>query len=108
MASSVPSPAVLVDRLADAVARHPLAALALTNGATAAYALYVVSDGKPLEYVKKRLFRAALSLAPKSLVDAEMDKVRAKIEESVVGHAMDGVVDKFTELPAKGARLAHA
>lgn len=91
-----------VDRLADAVSQRPFLALAITNGFTAGYALYVHSEGRPVSFLKKWLFQAVLSVTPKSLVDAEMDKIRVKIEDSVVGHAMDGVVEKITELPAEG------
>lgn len=104
MASSAPEG--LLGRLADAVAQRPLTALALTNGLTAAYALWVVSEGKPLAAIKKALFRAALAAVPKSLVDAEMGAMRSKIEASVVGHEMDGEA-KFPALPEQGLPAAE-
>ena len=90
-----------VDQFADAISRHPFLALGASNGLMAAYAIYVVSEGQPLALIKKTLFRAVMSVAPKSLVDAEMDKIRSKIEDSVVGHAMDGMV-KYSEIPEDG------
>jgi hypothetical protein len=80
--------------------RRPLLTLALTNGATAAWALWVVSEGRPLSLLSKLLFRAVMAAAPRSLVDAEMGKMRSKIEASVIGHAMDGE-PSFHVLPAE-------
>lgn len=87
--------------LNDALHRHPLLAVALTNAVTAALALHVVSEGKPLAYVKKALFRAALAAVPRGVVDAELDKIRSKVAGSVIGHAMDGEA-AYAELPAEG------
>ena len=87
--------------LSEAIARHPLLAVALTNAATAAVALHVLSEGRPLTYVKKALFRAALAAVPRGVVDAEMDKMRAKVADSVIGHAMDGEA-AYAALPAEG------
>ena len=87
--------------LAALIRAHPLAAVAVSNAALAAAALYVVSDGRPLHYIWKQVFRAALSAVPASVMDAEMGKLRSKIEGQVIGHSLDGE-ETYRVLPAQG------
>jgi hypothetical protein len=91
----------VIDRAAAAVSAHPFLALAVTNAATTAAWLYIVSEGHPLRYVYKQLFKAVVAAAPASVVQGEQDKLRKKIESSVIGHAFDGDALNLT-LPAKG------
>ena len=84
--------------LAALIRSHPLLALAASN---AAVAVYVASEGRPLRFLYKHLFRAALAAVPASIVAAEEAKLRDKIEHSVIGSSLDGE-QRFTALPAEG------
>jgi hypothetical protein len=90
-----------MDDLRALVRKHPLATLALSNALVAAAGLYAASDGRPLHFLWKQLFRAALAAVPAALVDAEVGKLRHKIEEQVIGDSLSGEVT-FRELPAEG------
>ena len=90
-----------LDRFAEAVRSRPFTAILLSNAALTAYYLYVASEGKPVALIKKLMFRAALSVVPQSIVDAEQEKLKSKIESSVIGTAMVGV-PAFTSLPDVG------
>ena len=90
-----------VNRVLDAVRSRPVAAILVSNAALSAYFLYLASEGKPVALLKKLIFRAALSVVPQSIVNAETDKLKAKIEASVVGTSMVGV-PAFAALPDEG------
>ena len=81
---------------------HPFTSLAVSNGLLACLSLYVVSEGRPLRFLYKHLFRAALSLVPSSVIQAEEDKVIESIEKSVIGDSLEGE-SLFPVLPVEGA-----
>ena len=86
-------------------ADHPLAAVVLTNVATALGFLWIISEGRPVQYVYRKVFQAALSVVPASIIDAEMEKVKANIEHSVIGTSMQGEATT-DRLPEDGGCLA--
>lgn len=91
----------LLRQASDAVKQHPFAALAVTHAVTSAAFVWAISDGKPLKWIAKKVFQAAMSAVPSSIVDAEQAKLRKTIEKSVIGHSLDGE-QLWTELPAEG------
>jgi len=92
----------LTDRVSDVVSRRPGAVLIGSHLVSAAVFLYVLSEGRPVEYIKRKLFRVALSVASASgVVDAEMAKMKKSIEHSVIGSTLDGET-LVTELPERG------
>ena len=80
----------LYDRVQETLAKRPGTTLLVSHAVTTAAFLYVVSEGKPLQYIKKKLFQAVLAAVPSSVVDAELDKVKASIEDSIISHHLDG------------------
>ncbi len=85
----------------DFVRAHPFAVLAASHAVTGAIYVWSVSDGKPGKWIVKKLFQAALSAVPASVVDAEQAKLRKNIQKSVIGHSLDGET-LYNELPEKG------
>lgn len=92
-----------VAALAAGVRARPFAAIAASHLLTGAVYVWVASDGRPLRLLYKHLFRAVVSLAPASIVEAENAKAREKIERSVVGPMLDGNEQLYLELPGAGA-----
>jgi len=90
-----------MDSLLSAIRARPLSALAVSNSLLAAALLWSVSEGKPLKWVYKKLFQAVVAAVPSSIIAAEEAKMRVKIEQSVIGHSLDGEVN-YAELPAAG------
>jgi len=88
----------LLSDLSAAVRAHPLAALALTHGASAAALLWVLSGGRPLALAYKLLFSSALAVVPRALREREQEKQRRGLEKSVIGNFLDGE-RRFPELP---------
>lgn len=84
-----------------AVRERPGTAIAVTNALTAAFFVYIISEGKPVKYIKKKLFQAAMAAVPKSLVDKELGKIKCDIERDIIGHSLDGET-LVQELPANG------
>lgn len=80
---------------------HPLLVLAATHTVTSAFYIWQISEGKPLNWVKKKLFQAALAVVPASVLDAEQENLRKTIESSVIGNSLDGE-DIFSDLPDQG------
>lgn len=85
----------------DAVRSRPLLALVATNAVTAGVAVYVISEGRPMKWLHKKLFQALMAVVPPSLVDAEQAKMKLSIEKEVVGHVMAGET-VYAQLPAEG------
>ena len=92
-----------VSSAASSVRAHPFAAIAASHLLTSAVYVWFASDGRPLKYIYKHLFKAIVSLAPASIVEAENAKAREKIERSVVGPMLDGNEQLYLELPGAGA-----
>ena len=88
----------LLSDLSAAVRAHPLAALALTHGASAAALRWVLSGGRPLALAYKLLFSSALAVVPRALREREQEKQRRGLEKSVIGNFLDGE-RRFPELP---------
>jgi hypothetical protein len=85
----------------DAVTQRPVTALIVSHAITSAAFLYVVSEGKPVQYVSKKLFKALVAAVPASIIDGELSKVQKSIEESIIGHHLDGE-SILSELPEAG------
>lgn len=91
-----------LDRVSDAASRRPAVALAVTNAVTAVVVgVLIASEGRPLAWLKKKVFRAALAAVPASVMDAEMAKVKRSIEHSVIGTTLEGLT-LVPELPERG------
>ena len=65
--------------------------------------VWAASEGRPLKFLAKHLFRGALALVPRSMVAQEKLKLRDKIEASTIGDSLDGEA-LYLELPQEGAR----
>ena len=85
----------------DYLRANPLTCLIASNTLVGALGVWAVSEGRPLSFLYKQLFKAAFALVPSSLVDAENARLKAQIEESVIGSSLDGEVS-FPSLPAEG------
>jgi len=90
-----------MDKITQAIKAHPFLSLAVSNGTLACVSLYIISEGRPLGFLYKHLFRAALSLVPSSLIEAEEAKLKASIEHSVIGDSLVGELT-FPVLPSEG------
>lgn len=90
-----------LDALLALIRKHPLAALAVSNTLVAAAGVYAVSEGRPLHFLWKQLFRAALAAVPASVVKGELDKVGHSIEVQVIGSSLQGETT-YRVLPAEG------
>lgn len=90
-----------MDKLTQAIKANPFLSLAISNGTLACVSLYIISEGRPLAFLYKHLFRAALSIVPSSLVEAEEAKLKASIEHSVIGDSLVGELT-FPVLPSEG------
>lgn len=85
----------------DAVKAHPGAAILATQAVSTLVWLYILSDGKPVAYVTKKLFQAAMAAVPAALIDSELDKVRDSIEAELLVESLKG--ETITrELPEVG------
>ena len=78
-----------------------LSVLLATHALTASAFVWVLSEGKPYQYIARLLFRAAVSVIPAKLVEDKQAELRAGIEKSVVGHSLDGE-EQWTSLPENG------
>lgn len=101
LSSAAGAVATAVAGASKTVRERPGTAIAVTNVLTAAFFVYIISEGKPVKYIKKKLFQAAMAAVPKSLVDKELAKVKRDIERDIIGHSLDGET-LFQELPSKG------
>jgi len=90
-----------MDALSALIRERPLTCVLLSNGVVLAVSLFVATEGKPLKWLSKQLFRAVLASIPASIVDAETAKLQRTIEAEVVGHVMKGEA-VFTSLPEVG------
>lgn len=79
-----------VTKTRDAVKAHPGAAIVATNALTAAAFIWVLSEGKPIKWLTKTLFKAAMSAVPASVMDEQIGKIKKDIEKEVIGHSLDG------------------
>ena len=88
-----------------AIARaRPLVTLAVSHAVVAGAYVWVASGGKPLRFLYKKLFQTLVAAVPSSVLEAENDKARAKIERSVIGKTIDGE-QRFCELPEQGEAI---
>lgn len=85
----------------DAVRAHPGKALLVSQALSTAVWLYILSDGKPVSYMTKKLFKAALAAVPASVIDAELAETKRTIEEELLGESLKGEVIT-RELPEEG------
>ena len=92
----------VVNRASASVTQRPLVSLLASNAVTAAVALYIISEGRPLAFLYKHAFRAIISVVPKSIVDKEKDALRRKVEASVVGAQDVNSEPANTALPTVG------
>jgi hypothetical protein len=100
-ASSAGQPVPRVSDVLAWVRSHPFSALASTNSALIFLLLWVVSDGHPLRWLYRKLFQSAFALVPASVMNAQLEEVRADVEKSVIGDSVVGGVT--TEMPEEGA-----
>jgi hypothetical protein len=91
----------LIRQVGDFVRQHPYLTIALTHSVTSCIYIYSVSEGKPIKWITKKLFQAALAAVPASIVNNEQAKLRKDIEKGVIGHSLDDEV-LYKELPAEG------
>jgi len=91
----------IIRQAGDFVRQHPYLTLALTHSVTSCIYIYTISEGKPLKWITKKIFQAALAAVPSSIVENEQAKLRKDIEKGVIGHSLDGET-LYQELPAEG------
>lgn len=90
-----------IQTLVDLLRSRPITSVVATNAVTALVAVYVISEGKPVKWVYKKLFQAVMAAVPASIMDAEQEKLRASIEKDVIGHALEDE-NVYSQLPAEG------
>ena len=64
--------------------------------------VWVASEGRPLKFFAKHLFRGVLAMVPTAMVAQEKLKLRDKIEASTIGDSLDGET-LYLQLPQEGA-----
>jgi sphinganine-1-phosphate aldolase len=79
-----------IAKIKDAIKANPGKAILATNALTAAAFIWVLSEGKPVKWLTRVLFKAAMSAVPASVMDEQIGKLRKDIEKEVIGHSLDG------------------